>query len=212
MRKTNTIMPILLLVLFIASAFTEKQNDDPVKGEKKARIQMIRNENGNVTKIDTVLTDFTADDIQRISKKFVKTHSENAGSDSLKKSIMVHLDMDGNGKEKYVYKFITSDGVDEMMDFDVSSVCVGDSIKSEIIVSTDVAGKDVDKKVMIWKSDSDDGNVHVFTPGTPHVKMIKHKDDGNVIRLDDPSIVSFKKKDMGGNKEKIEIIREKPAK
>lgn len=200
---------VLLLVFIITSAFNIQKKEDPVKTEKKARVKMIKNVDGVVTEIDTVLVNFEPGDIEGISEIFMKSYSEKIGNDSLKHSFT--FDFDGSGKKKHICKIITSDDLEETMDFDVSSICKGDSIIKKIIVTTDDKGNCCDKKVIIMKGDSDGDNelMDVSVLGTPRVKMIKMNKDENVIRLDDPSIVSFKKKDLGGNKEKIEIIREK---
>ncbi|HZL10287.1 MAG TPA: hypothetical protein VFC65_09845 [Prolixibacteraceae bacterium] len=51
-------------------------------------------------------------------------------------------------------------------------------------------------------------------PPTPpaQMKMMKQVQNGQLINLNDPNIVSFKKKDMKGGLEKIEIIRKKSNK
>lgn len=46
-------------------------------------------------------------------------------------------------------------------------------------------------------------------PPMPHIKMMRGGNSGRVIDLNDPNIISFKKKNLSGNREKIEIIREK---
>jgi hypothetical protein len=46
-------------------------------------------------------------------------------------------------------------------------------------------------------------------PPVPHIKMLRSTKAGNAIHLDDPNIISYKKKDMSGDREKIEIIRQK---
>jgi hypothetical protein len=46
-------------------------------------------------------------------------------------------------------------------------------------------------------------------PPVPHMKMMGIQHQGQMINLDDPNIISFKKKKMSGDREKIEIIRRK---
>lgn len=46
-------------------------------------------------------------------------------------------------------------------------------------------------------------------PPMPHVKMLKGPNTGHIIDLNDPNIISFKKKKLSGDREKIEIIRKK---
>jgi hypothetical protein len=46
-------------------------------------------------------------------------------------------------------------------------------------------------------------------PPFPHMKVMKMQHGGQTIDLNDPNIVSYKKKDVKGGMEKIEIIRKK---
>jgi hypothetical protein len=46
-------------------------------------------------------------------------------------------------------------------------------------------------------------------PAPPAIGSMQHQTSGNVIDLNDPGIISFKKKGMSGGREKIEIIRKK---
>ena len=46
-------------------------------------------------------------------------------------------------------------------------------------------------------------------PPVPHMRMMKMQHSGQIINLNDPNIISFKKKEMSGDREKIEIIRKK---
>ena len=45
----------------------------------------------------------------------------------------------------------------------------------------------------------------------PPMKMMGIHRSGRVIDLNDPNIISYKKKDMSGDREKIEIIRKKSS-
>ncbi|MBW8332199.1 MAG: hypothetical protein K0M40_09280 [Prolixibacteraceae bacterium] len=68
-----------------------------------------------------------------------------------------------------------------------------------------------DGKEMIF---TDEENMKHFPPmppmpPMPHIKMMRGGNSGRVIDLNDPNIISFKKKNLSGNREKIEIIREK---
>lgn len=46
-------------------------------------------------------------------------------------------------------------------------------------------------------------------PPMPIQYLDRHPDDKMVIHLDDPDVISYKKKDLSGGREKIEIIRKK---
>lgn len=75
-------------------------------------------------------------------------------------------------------------------------------------IDVKVDRRDGKEKVMIYKH---------FPPMPPmppmppvrHMKMMKGANSGRVIDLNDPNIISFKKKNLSGDREKIEIIRKK---
>jgi hypothetical protein len=46
-------------------------------------------------------------------------------------------------------------------------------------------------------------------PPVPHMEMRGIQHQGQIINLDSPNIISYKKKKMSGDREKIEIIRKK---
>jgi hypothetical protein len=68
-----------------------------------------------------------------------------------------------------------------------------------------------DGKEMIFFDGENMKNFPPMPPWPPmrHMKMIKGANSGRVIDLNDPNIISYKKKDMSGDREKIEIIRKK---
>jgi len=70
--------------------------------------------------------------------------------------------------------------------------------------------KDGDEEQMIYLNCPDMKNFPPMPPMPPHMKMWKGQHAGRVIDLNDPNIISYKKKDMKGGREKIEIIRNKP--
>lgn len=86
-------------------------------------------------------------------------------------------------------------------------------------IDVNVDRKGGKEKVMIFRHkdrNDGDGNMRHFppvppVPPVPHVRMMKMKHAGKTINLNDPNIISYKKKDMSGDREKIEIIRKKSA-
>lgn len=205
-------LSILALVFFAGSSFSGLRSDDPVKKEKKAHIKMIKNVDGKVTELDTVLLDMDAENIDKVMKTFSYTFSDDI-ADSVKKNILIKIDTDKKGKA-HICKFSSGSKMLDDMDLDVSTVCHGDSLVKKILITTCNGDESMGENKIIWhgKGGGMGMPMHITTPKIPHIKMLKHTDDGNVIRLDDSSVVSYKKKDLAGNKEKIEIIREKPAK
>jgi hypothetical protein len=85
------------------------------------------------------------------------------------------------------------------------------SYKFEVIADDN----DAHNNVMVWHGKK--GPDHIMVPPhparVPQVPdvMFMHKDKSdNVIDLSDPGVISFKKKKMSGDREKITIIRKKP--
>jgi hypothetical protein len=66
------------------------------------------------------------------------------------------------------------------------------------------------KEIVIRKRINDDVN-HMIYRTCPHImpfhSMTRHP--GKIIDLNDPNVISYKKKDLSGGREKIEIIRKK---
>ncbi|NOR73764.1 MAG: hypothetical protein GQ525_01260 [Draconibacterium sp.] len=79
------------------------------------------------------------------------------------------------------------------------------------------SGTEGEHKVMMFSGDEGDNEMIFGAPhmaGSPHapkVMMMKMHNQGNVIDLSDPGIISYEKKDLKDGKEKITIIRNKPV-
>ena len=102
-----------------------------------------------------------------------------------------------------------------------------DSIKRVIIVASDVNEKDdrvmEEVRVFEYRNDSSDfrtvtrrprlqvGGPVLPPPGERKIVRRLRSDRSNVIRLDDPTILTYKKKNLHNGREKITIIREKKA-
>ena len=102
-----------------------------------------------------------------------------------------------------------------------------DSIKRVIIVASDVNAKDdrvmEEVRVFEYRNDSSDfrtvtrrprlqvGGPVLPPPGERKIVRRLRSDRSNVIRLDDPTILTYKKKNLHNGREKITIIREKKA-
>ena len=102
-----------------------------------------------------------------------------------------------------------------------------DSIKRVIIVASDVNEKDdrviEEVRVFEYRNDSSDfrtvtrrprlqvGGPVLPPPGERKIVRRLRSDRSNVIRLDDPTILTYKKKNLRNGREKITIIRERKA-
>ena len=161
-------------------SFTFIQNSDEVQEPKKERhIKMTKIENGKKMVLDTVLT---GDDV------FV-------------------WNGDTINPAKHIKKFSPS-GFDKMHNFDVK-VEHKDG-KEKVMIFRHRDGKP--GAPMMWHGDLGEDMEHFPVPPVPpvpHVRMMKMQHSGKVIDLNDPNIISYKKKEMSGDREKIEIIRKK---
>ncbi|SHI75402.1 hypothetical protein SAMN05444280_105144 [Tangfeifania diversioriginum] len=77
-----------------------------------------------------------------------------------------------------------------------------DSLKEEITVFLKDENFDFDTP-FFWPPDAPE------PPNVPHVFRFESNSGENIIDLSDPAIISYKKKDKSGGREKIVIIREK---
>ena len=82
----------------------------------------------------------------------------------------------------------------------------GDSVQKRIIIHKMM--KDGDEDQVIYLNGPDMKHFPPMPP-MPHMKMMKEQHAGRIIDLNDPNIISYKKKSMKGGREKIEIIRNK---
>lgn len=194
-------------------SFTLIQKNDEVQEPKKSRhIKMTKIENGKKMELDTVLNN---DEVfvwqgDTVGGKEMVKHISPAGFDK-KKHIKVIVDGDKNDEKVMI--FHSKDGKDgEPMiwntdsdeAFDVFSEDLGDSIRKKIVIHKRIGDQDRDHMMFMNHMG------HMPIPPVPHMEMIHHKNTG-MIDLNDKNIISYRKKDLSGNREKIEIIRNKSA-
>ena len=198
-------------------SFTLVQKTDEVQEPKKSRhIKMTKIENGKKMELDTVIT---GDQVfvwkgDTIGGKGMVKHFGSSGSDQ-KKHVEVFVDQDGKNEKVMIFHKGDKKG-GEPLNWNWNS---GDD--------TEIITEDIDslgKRIVVRKrTGSGDENRVIYlngkdrmhfppvppVPPVPHVRMMKMQHSGQIINLNDPNIVSFKKKEMSGDREKIEIIRKK---
>lgn len=207
----------------LLSSFMLVQKGDETQEPKKSRhIKMIKIENGKKMELDTV---FTNDDVfvwkgdtVNPAKHIGKLSS--SGSDKMHR-VDVKVDRQ-DGKEKVmIYKHRGGKSGEPMiwnMDSDDNMEIVtedNDSVGKRIIVRKRM--KDGAEDHLIFRNDGDEMLVPPPPPPPPappvppfpHMKVMKMQHAGQIIDLNDPNIISYKKKDVKGGMEKIEIIRKK---
>jgi hypothetical protein len=199
-----------LAVLFMSAVSVNQMPQDIPHGKKAQKhINLVRvDDKGNKTELDTTV---------EAGQVFVWNG-----------------DTIGDGKE---LKWIAEDGefkFDPDMDIDID---VQDAGKGKVFVMK--SGNKTAPMIYEFKTDNDSAQEHrvmVIAPGkgedmdimkwhgangtemmlppvppAPHVMMFRDQKKGNVIDLSDPGIISYEKKELKDGKEKITIIRNKPA-
>lgn len=177
-----------LLIPFLA--FTQSQD------QKKTRhIKMTKIENGKKMEIDTVLTGndvfvWNGDTInpQKHIKGFSPSEFDKRHPEKVRKMIM----LSDSGEDVRV---ITEEG---------------DTVGEKIIIRKG-PGSDEERDHLIYLGERNNGRFPPVpgAPGVPHMKRFRAMHSSKMINLNDPNVISFKKKDIGGGREKIEIIRKK---
>lgn len=204
----------------VALSFTViEKNGESQEPQKKRHIKMVKIVDGKKMEIDTVFTNdnvfvWNGDTINPVK------HMKKFGPDGPKQMHRFDVNVDNkDGKEKiWIFKH-SGEGKGEPMTWEMNSEDMEiitediDSLGKKIVVRKKVLGDDKDHMIFLH-----DGNMKHMpgmppvppvppAPPVPHIKMLRHA--GKVIDLNDPNIISYKKKDMSGDREKIEIIRKK---
>lgn len=198
-----------LSAIFMIPCLAFAQNGD----QKKTRhIRMTKIENGKKMEIDTVLT---GDDvfvwngdtlnpekhIKRFSpSEFDKLHAP--GMNPRQKDVKIYRHRGGANGEPFI---MHGDSAEEFQIITDDGDTLG---KKFIIHKMRRNGEQRDQLIYRHNLRGDNFPPVPPAPPVPHIKMFRHQ-SGNGINLNDPNVISYKKKDIGGGKEKIEIIRKK---
>ena len=201
----------------LSFTFAEKTSETQEPQEKR-HIKIVKIVDGKKMEIDTV---FTNDKVFVWNGDTINpaTHMKKFGPGGPQMH-RFDINVDNkDGKEKIMIFKHSADGKGEPMTWETISDDMEiiteniDSLGKKIVVRKQFKGGDKDNMFFIH-----DGNMKHFpgmppappvppVPPVPHIKMLRHS--GQVIDLNDPDIISYKKKDMSGDREKIEIIRKK---
>lgn len=182
--------------------------------QKKTRhIKMTKIENGKRMEIDTVLTGdnvfvWNGDTInpeKHIKRfnpsEFDKMHSPGMDKGQKKVRIIKHRDeaMDDrlimHGDSGEAYQITTNEG---------------DTTGRKVIIHKRLRNGDKNDRFIYLHSLNGEHFPPVPpVPPVPPMRMFRGNQSGKAINLNDPNVISFKKKDISGGREKIEIIRKK---
>jgi hypothetical protein len=184
-------------------SFTFIQKSDDAQNPKKERhIKMTKIENGKKMELDTIVY---GDDVfvwqgDTIGGKQMGKHPSHSGSDKVQQ-IIVTGDPEGENKDVMIIRHGNPKPGEPM-------IWNMDSGEDMEIITEDI---DSLGKRMVIRKRIQDGNENQMV--CPHImpfhSMPFHT--GQVIDLNDPNVISYKKKDLSGGREKIEIIRKKSA-
>lgn len=216
MKNTMALFGMGLAVLVISSSALAQKTNEGKEIKQTRHIKMTKIENGKKMELDTVLNNddvflWNGDTISpgKHMKKF-----RHEGFDKMQNFDVTVENTDG--KEKVVIVRHKGGKPGEPMMWHMDS---GDDME---ILTEDIDS--LGKRIVMRKRIIDDkGNKVIFlkdgdmkhfppvppVPPVPHIKMLRGAKAGNAIHLDDPNIISYKKKDLSGDREKIEIVRKK---
>ncbi|WP_163716742.1 hypothetical protein [Mangrovibacterium lignilyticum] len=196
------------LIALNAGAQTNEENKPEEKPGKK-HIKIVQIEDGVTTKVDTIISgdDQFIWNCEDFSDEFFRDGQGGLPpefSDSLMHKRMKHFRFEGQPGDKglrtgmRVFK-----GPREFHNIREFKFEEGDSTRHMIVIK---------------HGEGDEEFMHFRGQGMPAPprpeNMMSHErmQDPNIINLNDPGVISFKKKDLSGGREKIEIIRQKPDK
>ncbi len=199
MRRMVLVAFLLLLAVWVSAQTNEKP-------EKQRHVKMVKVENGEKTVLDTLIIGDEAD-FTWIDELDLPCQLDS----SLKRKLNRFRYEFSDGENEEVFVFAPGDR--SFMRHRENRIMMKDTI---------MEGDSARAVVMIRRGDGpmernrrfrhDRAFVHAPKPPYPPmpIKFLdRHPDDKMVIHLDDPNVISYKKKDLSGGREKIEIIRKK---
>lgn len=212
MKNTFAILGMGLATILLSSAAIAQKTSEAKDPKKIRHIKMMKIENGKKMELDTILN---SDDVfvwngdtlnpeKHINKNIDKMHriDVEVEKNNGKENVRIFRHRGGNAGEPMNWKMDSGD------DIQVFSGEEGDSIQKKIIIRKRINdGNDEDR--LIYFNGPDMKHFPPRPPMPPHMKMFKGQNTGRVIDLNDPNIISYKKKNLSGDREKIEIVRKK---
>lgn len=199
-----------LSVILLIPCLAFSQSPDQ---QKTRHIHMMKIENGKKMEIDTILSGndvlvWNGDTINPEKhikgfspSEFDKRHPDPMDNNPMRKRVHVlrsralhdSLTMQGDSTEDI--RIITDDG---------------DTVGQKIIIHKRLKDGD-ERDHFIYLDERHNGHFPPVpgVPPVPHIRRFKGMNSSKMINLNDPNVISFKKKDISGGREKIEIIRKK---
>lgn len=220
-RILATGMAAFAIVFYSAAALGQKAEETKLPPETR-HIKLVKIVDGKKMTLDTVIagTDLF---VWQGDTVYPPRHSENFGPEGPRRMhrFDIRIDEKDGKKQTMIFDRRGPDGMDPFVwqtdsdDFDLMDFADGDSLDHKIVIHKRIKDGDEEHRFDFGRPDFN----HFVPvppvppmPPVPHIKMLKHFSEGNVIDLNDPEILSYKKKNLSGGREKIEIIRKKSDK
>jgi hypothetical protein len=183
-------------------SFTFIEKSDEAQNPKKERhIKMMKIENGKKMELDTVLTNddvFVWNGDTILPEKHGQAHMtvDNKGRNE---NVMILRHQGGKPGEPMIWNMDSGEDM-EIVTEDV------DSLGKKIVVRRHINDGEGDHMFFLH-----DGDMKHFAPmpPVPPLPQMRMHHSGQIIDLNDPNVISYKKKDLKDGREKIEIIRKK---
>lgn len=214
----NTLLTIglagMTAVLLSSFAFTQK-SDDTQAPKKNRHVRLVKIKDGKKTELDTVFTNndvfvWNGDTINPEGRfnKFKDGDfdiARNWGENDKGGNIMHFKHRKGMKGNPQEWQFTPGENMEIVTEDN-------DSTGKRIVIQKMMDDGHVDH--MIYRDGPGMENFPPVPPvppmpPMPHVKMFGIQHSGKIIDLNDPNIISYKKKEISGGREKIEVIRKK---
>lgn len=196
------------MILVSSFAFTDAQDQ-----KKMRHVKLTKIENGKTMHLDTMLSGddvfiWNGDTIN--PEKHIREFSP-SGFDKLH-----NTDKMDRQKRVRIYKGGAGRDMDQLMlhsdsgeDFQIFTE-EGDSVGKKIRIHKRLRDGNAEDHLIFL---DERAGRHIPgvppVPPVPHIRQFRHQNSAKGINLNDPNVISYKKKDIGGGREKIEIIRKK---
>ena len=215
MKNTFLLFGITGLAAIGLSSFALSQDKQEGQSKKTRHIQVTKILNGKTMNLDTVLhsdevfvwNGDTLSPDKRIKgfspSEFDKKHNPDGKQDRVRR-IKIYEPTGENDGDSGNWEMESDDTLH------ISTGEEGDTGGKKIIIhKRHGEGDERDHFIYFNHNDGDHFPPMPPAPPVPHFRMMQGDNTRGMINLNDPNIISFKKKKISGDREKIEIIRKK---
>lgn len=196
-----------LAAAMLISSFTFTQNQD----QKKTRhVKLTKIENGHTMHLDTMLS---GDDVFIWNGDTINPEKHIREFSPSKFDKLHNTDKMDRQKRTRIYKGGAGRDMDQLIlhsdsgeDFHIFTE-EGDSAQKKIRIHKRLRDGNAEDHLIFL--DERAGRPVPSVPPVPRIRQFRGQNSAKGINLNDPNVISYKKKDIGQGREKIEIIRKK---